>query len=75
MAGLARTWGVEPRPGGKTVWCEIDDRPTTGGVRESADAHQIDLDAYLSSEDRADDLGPTVYPQAPPADLALRRAA
>jgi anti-sigma regulatory factor (Ser/Thr protein kinase) len=23
VAGLAETWGVEPRTGGKTVWCEL----------------------------------------------------
>ena len=75
VAGLARSWGVEPRPDGKTVWCEIDDRPTSGGARDSEVAQEVDLDAFLSSEDRADDMGPAVFARTPPFVLALRRAA
>ena len=75
VAGLARSWGVEPRPDGKTVWCEIDNRSPMGGARDSDSAQEVDLDAFLSSEDRADDMGPTVFAQARPCVLGMRRAA
>jgi len=50
VAGLARTWGVERRPAGKVVWCEIDDDAPS--LRRFDDgAAEIDLDSFLGAED------------------------
>ncbi len=51
---LARTWGVEPRPGGKAVWCEIGTEP--GRLRlvedeDDAGGGPLDLDSFLGPDD------------------------
>jgi GAF domain-containing protein/anti-sigma regulatory factor (Ser/Thr protein kinase) len=50
VAALARDWGVESRPGGKVVWCEL----ATGEAPAEADA-DTDIDALLAAWD--DDPG------------------
>ncbi len=51
---LARGWGVEPRPGGKVVWCEIDAEPSrlhlVRGEDEPGDGPP-DLDAFRDPGD------------------------
>ncbi len=55
VADLARGWGVEPRPGGKVVWCEI--LPTAPRLRavpddeSTQDDGPLDLDAFLGPDD------------------------
>lgn len=49
VAGLARAWGVEQRPGGKTVWCEIVAAPEQG---DETGRSEVDLDAFLDEADR-----------------------
>jgi anti-sigma regulatory factor (Ser/Thr protein kinase) len=43
VAGLAEAWGVETRPGGKTVWCELAVGP----------ADDPDLAAFLTDDELA----------------------
>lgn len=66
---LAREWGVAPRPGGKTVWCEVLPEPPAPGRRPRSDEQEadpaVDLDAFLSAEDA----------EGSPSDLVLRAAA
>jgi len=33
---LSARWGLEPRPGGKTVWCEVGWQPPTTGPNDYA---------------------------------------
>ncbi|MCU1678053.1 MAG: Response regulator receiver [Frankiales bacterium] len=55
VAGLARSWGVEPRTRGKVVWCEIATTPLGSGSHDDAYA-EVDPDAFLSRSGRADDF-------------------
>ncbi len=43
---LTQAWGAEPGAAGKTVWCVL--RGETG----EPDDGDVDLDAFLSAEDR-----------------------
>ena len=70
VAALARDWGVEPRPGGKVVWCEL------GGAPPVADEDETDVDALLAAwGDDLDELeGPVRYAVSlgdVPTDLLL----
>lgn len=52
VADLARTWGVERRPRGKVVWCEMSDEPAARGAAYDEHLH---LDSFLTADDRAAD--------------------
>jgi GAF domain-containing protein len=69
VAALARDWGVEPRPGGKVVWCELGP-----GVAPEIPLADVDIDAVLASwtDDEADEVRRyTVTLGDVPTDLLL----
>lgn len=60
VSELAASWGVSPRPGGKTVWCELSvgPAPDREGRPEQSDG-DVDLDAFLGPEDVDQADGPS----------------
>lgn len=52
---LARDWGVQQRPGGKTIWCEVvPEQPTPRGVPvtdEQDTDRPLQLNAFLGADD------------------------
>lgn len=57
VAELTRTWGVDQRPDGKTVWCELVAGPDASGPQDDAASAlppEIDVDAFLGADDLAE---------------------
>ena len=54
VSALARDWGVEPRPSGKAVWCEL---APVGTPAPELTGDEIDIDELLATWD--DDFGDT----------------
>ncbi|CAN5334323.1 hypothetical protein BH24ACT10_BH24ACT10_11300 [soil metagenome] len=52
---LARTWGVQPRPVGKAVWCEVAPEPRRRlhlvDDEDDVDDGALDLDSFLGPDD------------------------
>ena len=64
VAGLARSWGVEERPSGKVVWCEMsNERKARDGVYDE----HINLDAFLTADDWAAEAAEMSEPRVPSA--------
>ena len=68
VAGLARNWGVEVRPAGKVVWCEMSNEPK---ARDGVYDERIDLDAFLGADDRVAEVAEMAGPRV----LAASRVA
>ncbi len=73
VAALAADWGVEPRPDGKVVWCEL--APPGAPAEDVAGDEDTDIDALLAAwDDDLGDAGPRRYTVSlgdVPTDLLL----